>query len=215
MRVVFMGPPGAGKGTQAELLAKTFGIVHISTGDMFRMAVREGTPMGLIAKSYMDRGALVPDEVTIGIVKDRLARPDTVKGFILDGFPRTTAQADALQQILAELGTPLDSVVNIDVPHEKLVRRASGRRVCKCGASYHVEYSPPKVADVCDKCGCELVQRRDDHVEVVSQRLVTYEAQTRPLIEYYQKKGLLKQVAGDEDVALVFANIVALLERPA
>jgi len=213
MRLVLMGAPGAGKGTQAELLARTFGIPHISTGEMFRSAVREGTPMGLVAKTYMESGLLVPDDVTIGIVKERLSRPDTVKGFILDGFPRNVCQADALHAMLDEMGAPLDCALNIDVPRDALIRRTAGRRVCECGASYHIEFGPPKlVKDQCDACGRALVQRKDDHPDVVEERLCTYEGATKPLIEYYRRKGLLVEIDGSGSAAQVFAAVVSILE---
>ena len=191
MKIILMGPPGAGKGTQAEKLVEVYQIPHISTGDMFRKAQKEGTELGLKAKSYMDQGQLVPDEVTVGIVKERLAEDDCKEGFLLDGFPRTVQQADALDGILKELGMALDRVVNIEVDKAFLVDRLTGRRVCRtCGATYHVTNKAPKVEGVCDKCGGELYQRNDDKIETVSNRLDVYAAQTAPLIEYYQSKGM-------------------------
>jgi adenylate kinase len=203
-----MGPPGAGKGTQAALLVDRFRIPHISTGDMFRTAVKEGTPLGLVAKRYMDAGGLVPDNVTIGIVKGRLMKEDCKPGFILDGFPRTLEQAAALDGTLAELGIKLTRVLNISVPDAELVRRATGRRVCKvCGATYHVEFSPPKADALCDKCGGEIFQRDDDKAETVAKRLAVYQAQTEPLIGYYREKGLYTEIDGRQAIDEVFAAI--------
>ena len=207
MFILLMGPPGAGKGTQAEQLVDKYGILHISTGDMFRAAVKEGTKLGQEAKRYMDAGQLVPDSVTIGIVKEGLAKPQCRKGFILDGFPRTTAQADALDGILKELHIKLDRVININVPSKILINRITGRRICKnCGATYHIEYNPAKGAN-CDKCGGELYQRADDCEETVTKRITVYEAQTEPLIEYYQDKGLYTEINGCQDIDKVFADI--------
>ena len=184
MHIILMGPPGAGKGTQAANLVKRYGILHISTGDMFREAVKEGTPLGKEAKSYMDAGKLVPDEVTIGIVRERLSKPDCKKGFILDGFPRTVEQADALNEILADNGLKLTGVLNINVPAADLIERAVGRRICKnCGHSFHVKFNPTKVEGVCDDCGGTTYQRADDSEETMKSRLSVYESSTRPLIE--------------------------------
>ena len=197
MHILLMGPPGAGKGTQAANLVKEFGIPHISTGDMFRAAVKEGTELGLQAKACMDAGKLVPDEVTIGIVKERLAKPDCKKGFILDGFPRTVEQADALTGILKELGLSLTAALNITVPAADLIERAVGRRICKsCGATYHVKFNPSKKAGVCDTCAGDLYQRADDSEETMKNRLSVYEAQTKPLIAYYEKAGVYKEIDG-------------------
>ena len=191
MHILLMGPPGAGKGTQAANLVKEFAIPHISTGDMFRAAVKEGTELGKQAKACMDSGKLVPDAVTIGIVKERLAKPDCEKGFILDGFPRTVEQADALSKILPEIGLKLTRVLNINVPAADLIERAVGRRICKkCGATYHIKFNPTKVEGVCDECGGDLYQRADDSEATMKNRLSVYEAQTKPLIDYYQKAGL-------------------------
>ena len=192
MRIVLMGPPGAGKGTQADLLTSKLGIPHISTGDMFRKAVKEGTPLGLEAKRYMEAGELVPDRVTIGIVQERLAEPDCHKGFLLDGFPRTAAQAEALDQYLREPGLKIDHALNIAVERETLIARLSGRRVCKaCGATYHVLFNPSAAQDKCQVCGGELYQRSDDKEETAVNRLDVYDRQTAPLVEYYRKKGVL------------------------
>lgn len=214
MYILLMGPPGAGKGTQAERLIAKYGIPQISTGDMFRAAVKEQTPLGLEAKKYMDNGQLVPDAVTVGIVKERLAKDDCKKGFILDGFPRTTAQAVSLDAILRDLGIKLDGVINIAVPDEELIKRTSGRQICRsCGATYHVTFKPAKVANVCDKCGGELYQRDDDKPETVKKRLSVYAAQTKPLIDYYKNTNLYIEVDGQQDMNDVFADIVAKLEK--
>lgn len=212
MKLILMGPPGAGKGTQAEKLVELYQIPHISTGDMFRKAQKDGTALGLKAKSYMDQGQLVPDEVTVGIVKERLAEDDCKDGFLLDGFPRTVQQADALDGILNELGMELDRVVNIEVDKTFLVDRLTGRRVCRaCGATFHITNKAPKVEGVCDKCGGELYQRNDDKVETVSNRLDVYAAQTAPLIEYYQSKGIMSSIDGSKSMEEVLADICAAL----
>ena len=213
MHILLMGPPGAGKGTQAANLVKEFGIPHISTGDMFRAAVKEGTELGLQAKACMDAGKLVPDEVTIGIVKERLAKPDCKKGFILDGFPRTVEQADALTGILKELGLSLTAALNITVPAADLIERAVGRRICKsCGATYHVKFNPSKKAGVCDTCAGELYQRADDSEETMKNRLSVYEAQTKPLIAYYEKAGVYKEIDGRQAIDDVKAAMIAALK---
>ena len=214
MKLMIMGPPGAGKGTQAERLVKDLNITHISTGDMFRAAIKEGTDMGKKAKEYMDKGQLVPDEVVVGMVKDRLSQPDCEKGFLLDGFPRTLAQAEALSTTIDEMGIKLDGVINIDVPRERLMARLTGRRVCKgCGASYHVIFNAPKTKGVCDSCGGELYQRSDDNEETVSNRLDVYESQTQPLIDYYKAKGLLLNINGDQDINLVLKDVLTALKK--
>lgn len=213
MHILLMGPPGAGKGTQAANLVKEFGIPHISTGDMFRAAVKEGTELGLQAKACMDAGKLVPDEVTIGIVKERLAKPDCKKGFILDGFPRTVEQADALAGILKELGLSLTAALNITVPAADLIERAVGRRICKsCGATYHVKFNPSKKAGVCDTCAGDLYQRADDSEETMKNRLSVYEAQTKPLIAYYEKAGVYKEIDGRQPIDDVKAAMIAALK---
>lgn len=213
MHILLMGPPGAGKGTQAAQLVEKFHIPHISTGDMFRAAVKEGTLLGKQAKEFMDNGQLVPDSVTIGIVKERLAKADCSTGFILDGFPRTTEQAEALDRTLQELGIKLDRVINIIVPDSILVGRMTGRRICRsCGATFHKEFNPSAKGSLCDKCGGELYQRDDDREETVSKRLVVYQAQTKPLIEYYQDKGLYTEIDGQQDIDKVLADIVVSLK---
>ncbi len=212
MHILLMGPPGAGKGTQAAELVKKYGILHISTGDMFRAAVKEGTELGKKAKEYMDSGRLVPDEITIGIVKERLAKPDCCPGFILDGFPRTIEQAIALDRTLGELNVKIDRVVNINVPAADLIDRMTGRRICKgCGATYHVKFNPSAAGPVCEKCGGELFQRADDREQTVKKRLAVYSTQTQPLIEYYQDKGLYTEVDGRQAIEKVLQDIIASL----
>lgn len=209
-----MGPPGAGKGTQAADLVKKYQIPHISTGDMFRAAIKSGTALGLKAKEYMDAGQLVPDEVTIGIVAERLAEDDCSKGFLLDGFPRTVPQADALDKILKDLNMELDGVINIEVPEDKLIERLTGRRICrKCGATYHLVFNPPAAESVCDQCSGELYQRSDDTLETAKNRLQVYNDQTQPLIDYYRQKGYLKEINGDQDIAKVLQDIEKALEK--
>lgn len=213
MHILLMGPPGAGKGTQAAELVKEFNIPHISTGDMFRAAMKEGTEMGKKAKSYIDAGNLVPDSVTVGIVRDRLAQDDCKKGFILDGFPRTVEQADALDGIMKELGLKLKRVLNINVPAADLVERAVGRRICKkCGATYHVKFNPSQKEGVCDECGGELFQRADDTAETMTNRLSVYEASTKPLIDYYQKAGIYTEVDGRQAIDKVTKELIEALK---
>jgi adenylate kinase len=207
-----MGPPGAGKGTQAEKIVDKFQIPHISTGDMFRAALEAKTPLGLKAKEYMDAGALVPDDVTIGIVEERLGQDDCKKGFLLDGFPRTVAQADALTGLLEKLKVRMQGVLNIEVDEAVLLSRLAGRRICqKCGVSYHMVFIPPVKEGVCDKCGGDLYQRNDDSLETAKKRLGVYHQQTQPLISYYQKKGLLKSIQGDQATDKVFEDILVSL----
>lgn len=208
MRVVFLGPPGAGKGTQAATLCEEEGIVHVSTGDMFRQAVREGTPLGREVARYLEAGQLVPDQVTIALVRERLSRDDCRQGFLLDGFPRTVPQAQALDGMLAELGAPLDCAVNLRVHDEELVRRLFGRRVCReCKKNYNVYLHPPREAGRCDACGGELDQRSDDREETVRERLQVYHAQTAPLVEYYRHQGKLLDVDGGLPLSAVEAEI--------
>lgn len=208
LRVIFLGPPGAGKGTQADLLAKEWGVPHVSTGDMLREAVARGTKLGLEAKRYMDSGALVPDEVVIGLVGERLREPDAEPGVVLDGFPRTVAQAEALDRLLRDHGAGIDRVVFFDVTRPELLKRLTGRRICKaCGASYHVAFLPPKKADVCDRCGGQLYQREDDSETAVAKRLDVYAKQTEPLLDYYQGRGTLARINGEGAVADITASI--------
>ena len=212
MQLLIMGAPGAGKGTQAVKIVKKFNIPQISTGDMFRAAIKDGTELGKRAKSFMDNGQLVPDEVTIGIVRERLSKSDCANGFILDGFPRTVAQADALKKILDDLGTRLTCVLNIHVPTDALVERAVGRRICKnCGATYHVKFNPPK-SDVCDECGGELYQRADDTAETMQNRLSVYEKNTRPLIDYYKAAGIYAEIDGTQSIDKVTEDLFKILD---
>ncbi len=214
MNLILLGPPGSGKGTQAKLIVEKYGIPQISTGDMLREAVAKGTELGKEAKKYMDAGQLVPDEVVIGIVKERLQQPDCEKGFILDGFPRTIAQAEALDKILEEMGKKIDAVINIQVPEEEVVKRIVYRRTCKnCGAVYHLIYNPPKEDNKCDKCGGELYQRDDDKEETVRKRYKVYKEQTEPLVEYYAKKGILYNIDGTKSIEEVFAEIDSILQK--
>lgn len=208
LRVIFLGPPGAGKGTQAQALAKEWGVPHVATGDMLREAVAAGSPLGREAKRHMDAGALVPDDVVIGLVGERLALPDAKAGVVLDGFPRTVAQAEALDALFARAGLSLDRVVYFDVSRAELLRRLTGRRVCRaCGRTFHLVSAPPKVAGVCDACGGELYQRADDSEATVATRLDVYEKQTAPLLDYYQGRKLLAEVAGEGSVAQVAGAI--------
>ncbi|KHE72549.1 adenylate kinase [Halobacillus sp. BBL2006] len=208
MNLILMGLPGAGKGTQAEKIVEKYDIPHISTGDMFRLAIKEGTELGKEAKSYMDKGELVPDEVTIGIVRERLSKPDCQKGFLLDGFPRTIAQAEALENLLKDMDESLDYVLHIDVPQDQLVERLTGRRICPtCGATYHVAFNPPKEEGKCDNDGSELIQREDDQPETVRKRLEVNVEQTQPLLDFYQDKGYLVSFEGDKDINEVFKDI--------
>jgi adenylate kinase len=210
---MLFGAPGAGKGTQAKYLIEKFNIPQISTGDMLRAAITNGTAMGMEAKSYMDAGKLVPDSTIIGIIKERLGQADCKKGFILDGFPRTLAQAEALEELMKNMGISLDKVISLNVPDELIVGRITGRRVCsKCGASFHVEFNPSKVADICDYCGGELIIRKDDNAETVKSRLEAYHAQTAPLIAYYTDMGVMVELDGTKDVNEVTQDMFALLK---
>ncbi|MFF4343601.1 adenylate kinase [Kitasatospora sp. NPDC001540] len=215
MRIVLVGPPGAGKGTQAHVLAKTLSIPHISTGDLFRANISQGTPLGVEAKSYMDAGRLVPDEVTIGMAKDRMLQPDAANGFLLDGFPRNLGQAEALDAILAENGIALDGVLDLEVPEDEVVKRIAGRRLCRNDGShvFHVVYNPPKTEGVCDECGGELYQRSDDTEEAVRVRLEEYHSKTEPIIGYYQEQGLLVTISALGKVDEVTERAVAALEK--
>lgn len=214
LQIILMGLPGAGKGTQAEKIVEAYGIPHISTGDMFRLAIKEGTELGKQAKQYLDEGALVPDEVTNGIVEERLSKEDCNDGFLLDGFPRTIPQAEALQEITAKLNKKLDYVIHVDVPVEKLLERLTGRRICPtCGTTYHIIYNPPQEAGICDKDGTELIQRDDDTEETVQKRLEVNVEQTKPLLEFYKKEGILVTVNGDQEIGDVFKEIQAKLAR--
>lgn len=212
MNTILIGLPGAGKGTQAELIVEHYHIPHISTGDMFRAAVKEGTALGKRAKEYMDQGLLVPDDVTIGIVKERLEKPDAEKGFLLDGFPRTVPQATALDETLANLGKSLDAVIHIEVPMDLLTSRLTGRRICKsCGATYHLIYNPPAKEGICDRCGGTLYQRDDDKAETVTKRLAVNLEQTKPLLHYYGEKGILHTVDGQKEIEEVYQMVEEVL----
>jgi adenylate kinase len=212
LRLVIFGPPGAGKGTQAKLLSERLGVPHIATGDMLREAVKAGTRLGGLAKKYMDEGRLVPDEVVIGMVEERLRQPDCSKGFILDGFPRTIEQAEALDSELEKLGLKLDAVLNLEVGDEEVVKRIALRRTCRsCGAVYHLIFNPPRREGVCDRCGGKLYQRDDDREEVVRNRLKVYRQQTKPLLEFYRRRGLLRDVNGERSIEDVFKEILAAL----
>lgn len=214
MYILLMGPPGAGKGTQAEKLIRDYGIPQISTGDMFRAAVKSGTALGKEAKSYMDKGQLVPDSVTVGIVKERLSQEDVKSGWILDGFPRTTQQASSLDAILHELGISLTAVLSIKANKDDLVKRISGRLVCKsCGASFHKEFRAPKQEGVCDNCGGELYQRADDNEATVAERLSVYESATAPLIDYYKVSGKYYEIDGDQSMDKVYDDIKEALKK--
>jgi adenylate kinase len=216
MNLIFLGPPGAGKGTQAKLLSARYEIPQISTGDILRASVREQTPMGLRAKSYMDSGSLVPDEVVVGIVEERLQKEDCKKGFILDGFPRTIAQADSLKVTLDSIGKNIQHVISIAVDNEELLTRITGRRTCeKCGKGYHVSFDPPKTQGKCDVCGGDLCQRDDDKEETMRKRLTVYDLQTEPLIEYYSKQSLLRTVPGTGSIEDIQKSIVKILEATA
>ena len=212
MKIVMLGAPGAGKGTQAKMIAARYDIPHISTGDIFRANIKEGTELGQKAKAFMDKGLLVPDELTLELIMDRFAKDDCANGYVLDGFPRTIAQAEALTASLKANGDALTYAIDVDVPDEAIVTRMGGRRAClACGGTYHVLFNPPKVAGVCDLCGGELTVRKDDEPETVQKRLDVYHAQTQPLIDYYTGEGILKTVDGTQDVNKVFEDIKAIL----
>ncbi len=211
MKIIMLGAPGAGKGTQAKRIAEKYGIPHISTGDIFRANIKEGTELGMKAKEFMDQGLLVPDEVTIGMLLDRIKKEDCVNGYVLDGFPRTIPQAESLTKALEEMGQNIDYAVDVDVPDENIVSRMSGRRACiTCGATYHVQFAPPKAEGICDKCGAELVLRDDDKPETVQKRLTVYHEQTQPLIDYYRRAGVLVSVDGTQSMDQVFESIVKI-----
>ncbi len=212
MKIIMLGAPGAGKGTQAKMIAEKYSVPHVSTGDIFRANIKNGTELGKQAKEYMDKGLLVPDELTVKILLDRVAQEDCKNGYVLDGFPRTIPQAEVLDKALTELGEKVDYAIDVDVPDENIVNRMGGRRAClKCGATYHVVYNAPKTEGVCDVCGEKLVLREDDKPETVQKRLTVYHDQTQPLIEYYDKKGILKEVDGTVDMNDVFAAICSIL----
>ena len=213
MRLILLGPPGAGKGTQASAIVKKYRIPHISTGDIFRDNIKRGTDLGEKAKSYMDKGLLVPDKLVISIVEDRLLEEDCKNGFLLDGFPRTLNQSEVLDKVLLQMGLELNKVINLHVDKEILIERAIGRRICKnCGEVYHIKFTPPTKEGICDKCGGELYQRDDDTVETVEKRIEVYRKQTEPLIDYYEEKGLLLDIDGSKDKNLLFEEIINALE---
>ncbi len=212
MKIIMLGAPGAGKGTQAKMIADKYGVPHISTGDIFRANIKNGTELGMEAKKYMDQGLLVPDELTVRILLDRVAQDDCKNGYVLDGFPRTIPQAEVLDSELTKLGDHIDYAINVDVPDENIVKRMSGRRAClTCGATYHIEHVPPKKEGICDVCGSELVLRDDDKPETVKNRLNVYHEQTQPLIDFYTEKGVLKTVDGTVPMEEVFTAITAIL----
>ena len=214
MKIVMLGAPGAGKGTQAIKIADKYDIPHISTGDIFRANIKGGTELGQKAKSYIDKGELVPDEVTIGMLLDRIAQDDCKNGYVLDGFPRTIPQAESLTEALKSQGDRIDFALNIDVPDEAIIKRMSGRRACpKCGATYHIVYAAPKTENICDKCGTELIIRSDDKPETVKDRLNVYHQQTEPLIAYYKTAGVLREVDGTQELSKVFEDVVAILSE--
>ena len=212
MKIIMLGAPGAGKGTQAKMIAEKYSIPHVSTGDIFRANIKNETPLGMEAKKYMDEGKLVPDELTVQILLDRVAKEDCANGYVLDGFPRTIPQAEVLNDALEKMGDKIDYAIDVAVPDENIVNRMSGRRACvTCGATYHIVHIPPKVENVCDKCGSNLILRDDDKPETVLNRLKIYHEQTQPLIEYYTAKGVLKTVDGTKDMKDVFADIISIL----
>ena len=212
MKIIMLGAPGAGKGTQAKMIAERYNIPHVSTGDIFRANIKNNTELGRKAKEYMDKGELVPDELTVSILLDRVAQDDCKTGYVLDGFPRTIPQAEALTAALEKMGTQIDYAIDVDVPDTDIVERMSGRRACvKCGATYHILFNPPQQENICDICGDKLVLRDDDHPETVQKRLDVYHEKTQPLIEYYDKKGVLKTVDGSKEMHEVFNDIISIL----
>lgn len=212
MRLVLLGAPGAGKGTQAKILSEKFNVPHISTGDIFRSNIKNGTELGVLAKQYIDKGGLVPDELTVKIVKSRLAEPDCSEGFVLDGFPRTIPQAEQLDAVLTEMGIALDKVVDIHVDDDKIIKRLADRRVCPgCGASYHLEYNPPSEGDICKVCGTKVIQRPDDSPETIKHRLQVYQSQTKPLIQYYNAQGKLVTAYGQEEIEDTTSEVMKAL----
>ena len=212
MRIIMLGAPGAGKGTQAKKIAEKYNVPHISTGDIFRANIKNGTDLGVKAKSYMDQGLLVPDELVVDLVADRIQQDDAKAGYVLDGFPRTIPQAESLDAALAKMGQKIDYAIDVEVPDENIINRMSGRRACvKCGATYHLQYAKPKAEGVCDVCGEQLILRDDDKPETVQKRLGVYHQQTQPLIDYYENQNALKEVDGTKDMEDVFADIVAIL----
>ena len=213
MNIILLGPPGAGKGTQAKKISEIFSLPHISTGDMLRENISNNTPLGLKAKSYMSRGELVPDELLITIIKDRLSRADCSGGFLLDGYPRTIPQADALQMILTESSRKIDFVLNIEVDDEELIKRLSGRRMCACGTSFHIVFNQPEKEGICDTCNGKLYQREDDKADAIRNRLVVYKKQTQPLINYYKNKNILRRIDGSKDISMIFEDIKKVLEN--
>ena len=214
MKIIMLGAPGAGKGTQAKMIADQYGMPHVSPGDIFRANIKEGTELGKEVKSYMDQGLLVPDELTVKILLDRVGKEDCQNGFILDGFPRTIPQAEVLDKALAELGDAIDYAINVDVPDEHIIGRMTGRRAClTCGATYHIVHIPPRQEGICDGCGKELVLRDDDKLETVRKRLDVYHEQTQPLIAYYQEKGILRTINGTAEMQDVFTEIINILGK--
>ena len=212
MKIIMLGAPGAGKGTQAKQIAGKYQIPHISTGDIFRANIKEGTELGMKAKTFMDQGALVPDELTVALVVDRIQKDDCKNGFVLDGFPRTIPQAEVLDKTLAEMGEKMDYAIDVDVPDENIVNRMGGRRAClSCGATYHVEFNPTKAEGICDACGAQTVLRDDDKPETVQKRLTVYHDQTQPLIDYYKNQNILKSVDGTQPMEAVFDAIIGIL----
>jgi len=212
MKIIMLGAPGAGKGTQAKMIADKYDVPHISTGDIFRANIKNGTELGIEAKKYMDQGMLVPDELTVKILLDRVSQPDCTKGYVLDGFPRTIPQAEVLEKALNEINDHIDYAIDVNVPDENIVRRMSGRRAClSCGATFHIVHVPPKTEGICDRCGKELILRDDDKPETVEKRLAVYHEQTQPLIEFYSAKGILRTVDGTVDMMDVFEEITKIL----